>query len=147
VITILVVNGPNLGTLGGRQPEIYGVMTLSEINTHLAGRAEELGWKVECFQSNSEGAIIDFLEERAPQAHGLVLNPGSLAHNGLALRDALAALAIPVVEVHLTNIHAREEWRRRSVTAEVARGMVSGFGWRSYLLGLEALSGLMEPSR
>lgn len=145
--TILVVNGPNLGTLGRRQPELYGTMALAEINNHLAQRAGELGWDVDCFQSNSEGAIIDFLEERAPHADGLLLNPGSLAHNGLALRDALAALSIPVVEIHLTNIHAREEWRRRSVTAEVARGMVSGFGWRSYLLGLEALCGLLESPR
>ena len=145
--TVLVVNGPNLGILGRRQPEIYGAMTLDEINARLAERAAELGWQVACFQSNSEGAIIDFLEERAPDSDGLLLNPGALTHNGLALRDALAALSIPVVEVHLTNIHAREEWRRRSVTAEVARGIVSGFGWRSYLLGLEALRPLVEGSR
>lgn len=141
--TILVVHGPNLGTLGRRQPQIYGTTTLAAINESLAQRASEWGWEIAAFQSNSEGAIIDVLEERAPGVDGLIVNPGAFTHYGLALRDALGALVIPVVEVHLTNIHAREEWRRRSVTAEVSRGIISGFGWRSYLLGLEALRGIL----
>lgn len=144
--TILVLHGPNLGTLGQRQPEIYGVTTLAEINSRLAEVAGRWGWDVTAFQSNTEGALIDVIEERAPHVDGLLLNPGALTHYGLGLRDALAALSIPVVEVHLSNIHAREEWRRRSVTAEVARGMVAGFGWRSYVYGLEALRGILEES-
>jgi 3-dehydroquinate dehydratase-2 len=141
--TILVVHGPNLGSLGRRQPAIYGTTTLAQINDALAERAAEWGWEIAAYQSNSEGTIIDVLEERAPQADGLLINPGALTHYGLSLQDALAILSIPVVEVHLTNIHAREEWRRRSVTAEVATGIIAGFGWRSYLLGLEALRAIL----
>lgn len=145
--TILVLNGPNLGTLGQRQPEIYGETTLAEIDAALDQRARSWGWEVAAFQSNSEGALIDFLESRASQSDGVLINPGALTHYGLALRDALAALTIPVVEVHLSNLYAREEWRRRSVTGEVVRGVVAGFGWRSYLLGLEALHELIEGKK
>jgi len=141
--TILVVHGPNLGPLGRRQPEIYGTTSLATINESLAQRAGEWGWELATCQFNSEGAIIDAIEERAAQVGGLLINPGSFTHYSLALRDCLAALTIPVVEVHLTNIHAREEWRRKSVTAEVARGIISGFGPLSYLLGLEALHGIL----
>jgi 3-dehydroquinate dehydratase-2 len=144
VTTVLAVHGPNLGTLGRRQPEIYGGVTLQEINAALIEQAGAWGWRVETLQSNHEGQIIDFLEERGPEADGVLINPGALSHYGLSLRDALAALVIPVVEVHLTNIHARDEWRRRSVTAEVAHGIISGFAWRSYTLGLEALHSLIE---
>lgn len=144
--TILVVHGPNLGTLGRRQPEIYGHTTLAEINERLTGAARSWGWTLHCFQSNSEGSLIDGIEERAPQSAGLLINPGSYTHYGLALRDALAALQIPVVEVHLSNIHAREAWRAHSATAEVARGIVSGFGWRSYLYGLQALHDILEAA-
>ena len=119
---------------------------VAEIHSAVTEIATAWGWRVATFQSNSEGSIIDFLEERAPQADGVMMNPGSLSHYGLALRDALAALQVPIVEVHLSNIHAREEWRHRSVTAEVSRGIISGFGWRSYLLGLEALRGILEPA-
>lgn len=143
VTRILAIHGPNLASLGRRQPEIYGDVTLREIDTALARLAESWGWTIETFQSNHEGAIIDFLEERGPGADGVLINPGALTHYSLALRDALAALPIPIVEVHLSNIHAREEWRRRSVTAEVARGIISGFSWRSYTLGLEALRHLI----
>ncbi len=142
--TVLTIHGPNLGTLGNRQPEIYGGVSLDDINTSIAKVAGSWGWEVVTLQSNHEGAIIDFLEERAPRANGVLINPGALAHYGLSLRDALAALTIPVVEVHLTNIHAREEWRHRSVTAEVAHGIISGFAWRSYTLGLEALRNLIQ---
>ena len=143
----MVVHGPNLGTLGRRQPEIYGSTTLPEINQALCDRAASWGWDVSAFQANGEGAIIDAIEARTGQFDGLMINPGSYTHYGLALRDCLAALSVPIVEVHLTNIHARESWRRTSVTAEVARGIISGFGWRSYLLGLDALHDILaEPS-
>jgi 3-dehydroquinate dehydratase II len=144
---ILVVHGPNLGTLGRRQPEIYGSTTLAQINEALGERAAKWGWEVSTFQANAEGAIIDAIEAHTGQVDGIMINPGSYTHYGLALRDALAAVTVPVVEVHLTNIHAREPWRRTSVTAEVARGIISGFGWRSYLLGLDALHGIIEDSR
>lgn len=140
---VLVINGPNLGTLGRRQPEIYGAMTPDAINAEVAKRAKELGWEVSPFQSNSEGGLIDFLEAEGPTCDGVIINPGAFTHYSLALRDALAALTVPIVEVHLSNIHAREEFRRRSVTAECARGVVAGFGWRSYLLGLEALRDIL----
>lgn len=140
---VLVVHGPNLATLGRRQPEIYGTATLGDINTALGDLAASWEWELDIFHSNSEGAIVDALEERAPRADGLLINPGALTHYGLALRDALAGLTVPIVEVHLSNIHAREEWRRRSVTAEVARGLVAGFGVHSYLLGLEALHSIL----
>lgn len=144
--TILVLHGPNLAGLGHRQPEVYGRKSLPDIDAELAEHAERWGWKVAAFQSNSEGMLIDLVEQHAPSSDGILINPGALTHYGLSLRDALAALAIPVVEVHLSNIHAREEWRRRSVTGEVTRGVITGFGWRSYLLGLEALRGILEPT-
>jgi 3-dehydroquinate dehydratase II len=146
VPSVLVIHGPNLGTLGRREPALYGTTTLDEINQALADRAAGWGWEVTAFQSNTEGAIIDAIEERGGQVAGIVINPGGYTHNGLALRDALAAVTVPVVEVHLTNIHAREAWRRTSVTAEVARGIISGFGWRSYLLGLEALHDILDEA-
>jgi len=142
--SILVVHGPNLGTLGRRQPEIYGTTTLADINQTLVDAAGEWKWGVSSFQANGEGALIDGIEQRTGQFDGMMINPGSYTHYGLALRDCLAALTVPIVEVHLTNIHAREAWRRTSVTAEVARGIISGFGWRSYLLALEALRGIIE---
>jgi len=139
VTTILVLHGPNLGTLGRREPTIYGTTSLAEINTALKDLAAEWGWDIATLQSNHEGALIDALEERAHDVEGVLINPGALTHYGLALRDALAAVGVPIVEVHLSNIHAREPWRRTSLTAEVARGVVAGFGWRSYMLGLQAL--------
>jgi 3-dehydroquinate dehydratase-2 len=143
VTTILVIHGPNLSTLGRRQPEVYGTKTFAELNQAVVEHAKTWGWEASIFQSNSEGAIIDAIEERYGQVQGIMINPGAYSHYGLALRDALAASTVPVVEVHLTNIHAREAWRRTSVTAEVARGIISGFGWRSYMLGLDALHGIL----
>lgn len=141
---ILVLNGPNLGTLGRRQPEIYGSVTLADINADLADLAKEWSWELSVHQSNAEGTLIDMIEREAGGCSGVLINPGAFTHYSYALRDALAALSIPVVEVHLSNIHAREEWRQRSVTGEVARGVVTGFGWRSYRLGLLALHEILE---
>lgn len=136
---ILVVNGPNLNRLGQRDPSLYGSTTLAEIEAAVAARAAELGAEVSCFQSNHEGAIVDFLQANASRADGVILNGGALSHYGLSLRDALVDTGLPVVEVHLSNIHARERWRRHSVTAEVARGAIAGLGWRGYLYAVDYL--------
>ena len=137
---ILVINGPNLNMLGQRDPTIYESMSLADIEARIKERALELGVEVAFFQSNSEGSIIDFLQTSAPSANGIVINPGALTHYGLSLRDALVDTGLPVVEVHISNIHARERWRRRSVVAAVAAGQVSGLGWRGYVSALEFLA-------
>lgn len=140
----LIINGPNLNLLGVREPGIYGTMTLVQIQERLLEKAAVLGCELEFFQSNHEGAIIDFLQSRMDSAHGVVLNPGALAHYGIALRDCIAAMAgagIPTIEVHLSNVHAREEFRHRLVVAPVAKGVIAGLGWRGYLLALDALAG------
>jgi 3-dehydroquinate dehydratase-2 len=139
----LVINGPNLNLLGTREPGIYGSMTLVQIQQKLQEKAAALGCELEFFQSNHEGAIVDFLQSQIEDAQGVVLNPGALAHYGIALRDCVAALAglgIPTIEVHISNVHAREEFRHRLVLAPVARGVIAGMGWRGYLLALEALA-------
>ena len=138
----LVINGPNLNLLGRRSPEHYGTKSLPDIEASVAGRARELGIEVAFFQSNSEGALIDYIQCNSGDSRGIIINPGALTHYGYSLRDALADTRLPIVEVHISNIHAREGWRRRSVVAEVATGQVSGLGWRSYLLALEALTSL-----
>lgn len=136
---ILLLNGPNLNQLGRREVSIYGVKTLPEIEGLIATRARELGAEVLSFQSNNEGELVDFLQREAPQAQGIIINPGALTHYGLSLREALADTGLPVIEVHLSNIYAREEWRQKSVIAPIARGQVSGLGWRGYWAALEAL--------
>ena len=140
---ILVLHGPNLNALGRRDRHHYGVLTLEEINRRIADRAETLGVSVECFQSNHEGALVDMLQERAGSVDGVVINAGALTHYGLSLKDALTDLGVPVVEVHLSNIHAREEWRRHSVLADTALGQIAGLGWRGYTAALEALVGII----
>lgn len=138
-LRVLVVHGPNLNLLGSREPGIYGNTTLEEINARLSAAAKESGAEVACFQSNHEGALVDRIQEAPAAFDGLLINPGAYTHTSVALRDALAATALPVVEVHLSNVHAREEFRRHSFVSPVAVGVVCGFGWRSYRLGLEGL--------
>ncbi|MCS7206674.1 MAG: type II 3-dehydroquinate dehydratase [Dehalococcoidia bacterium] len=137
---ILVINGPNLNRLGARDPALYGTLTLQDIQERLQERAQELGVELLFFQSNAEGALVDFVQEHASRAQGIIINPGALTHYGYSLRDALADARLPIVEVHLSHIHAREEWRSKSVIAPIAVGQVSGLGWRGYLYALDFLS-------
>ena len=136
---LLVINGPNLNILGRRDRDVYGSMTLADIEEMARNRARELGAEVEFFQSNSEGAIIDVLQERSASVNAIVINPGALTHYGLSLREALADTGLPVVEVHISNIYARERWRHRSVVAPVAVGQISGLDWRGYVAAIEYL--------
>jgi 3-dehydroquinate dehydratase-2 len=136
---VLVLHGPNLNLLGTREPEVYGSMTLDEINAKLVELGRSLGADVKCLQSNHEGALIDALHDARTWANGVVFNPGGYTHTSVALRDAIIAIEIPVVEVHLSNVYAREEFRHTSLISAVCIGKVVGFGWKSYTLGLRAL--------
>ncbi len=136
---ILVINGPNLNLLGKRNKAIYGDKSLAELDTLLKKRGESLGVDIVSFQSNSEGALIDFIQKHSSEASGIIINPGALTHYSLSLRDALADSGLPIVEVHLSNIYAREEWRAKSVIAPIARGQISGLGWRGYIAALHTL--------
>jgi 3-dehydroquinate dehydratase-2 len=144
---ILLINGPNLNMLGHRQPEIYGTMTLQDIVDKVTKRAGELSVDIVPFQSNHEGAIVDFLQENGPEADAILINAGALTHYGLTLRDAFEAIQKPFVEVHISNVHAREEFRHHSVLADIAVAQVAGLGWRSYIAGLESLVGILQERK
>jgi 3-dehydroquinate dehydratase-2 len=140
-LKILIIHGPNLNMLSKREQALYGNKTLVEVNTLLEKQAEELGIKIVTFQSNSEGALIDFIQAQSTDADGIIINPGALTHYGLSLRDALSDTSLPVIEVHLSNIYSREEFRHRSVIAPIAKGQLTGLGWRGYVAALRILVG------
>lgn len=142
---ILVLNGPNLNMLGTREPAVYGSTTLKQIEEHLIHLGAQIGLEVVCFQSNYEGALLDQLHQAKENGyHGIILNPGAFTHYSIALRDGIASIDLPVVEVHLSNIFAREEFRKNSVTAPVTIGQISGFGAYSYDLALYAIKNYIK---
>ncbi len=143
---ILVLHGPNLNLLGDREPEIYGSMTLADIDRQLQALGEKAGVDVRCIQSNHEGVLIDTLQDARKWAAGIVFNPGGYTHTSVALRDAISAIGIPVIEVHLSNVYAREEFRHNSMISAVCKGKIVGFGWRSYILGLQGLIDLLAST-
>jgi 3-dehydroquinate dehydratase II len=142
--SVLVLHGPNLNLLGLREPGVYGTLTMDDINGKMIEMGKELGLEVRCLQSNHEGALIDALHDARTWAAGVVFNPGGYTHTSVALRDAVASIAIPVIEVHISNVHAREEFRQKSMLSPVCAGTISGLGVQSYLLGLRGLSEIIR---
>jgi len=142
--TIFVLNGPNLNMLGTREPRLYGTQTLAEIDAMLVQRAKVLKLNLDIRQSNHEGVLVDWLNEALAKASAVIINAGAYAHSSIALRDAVAALAVPVIEVHLTNIYAREHFRRQSMIAQVARGSIVGLGALGYMVALDAAAHLCK---
>ncbi|WP_378955583.1 type II 3-dehydroquinate dehydratase [Pelosinus sp. sgz500959] len=140
---ILVIHGPNLNLLGKREPNVYGKLTLNEINDKLIAKAEKLGIRLEFLQSNYEGAIVDGIQQADGRFAGIVINAAAFTHYSIAIRDALAAVSVPAIEVHLSNIYKREQFRHHSVISAVVHGQISGFGADSYLLALEAIAGII----
>ena len=136
---ILIINGPNLNMLGKRDKATYGRKTLAEIDSVVKKQGEKLDAEITSFQSNSEGALVDFIQQQSSSADGIIINPGALTHYGFSLRDALADSGLPIIEVHLSNMYAREEWRTKSVIAPIAKGQISGLGWQGYIVALQAL--------
>jgi 3-dehydroquinate dehydratase type II len=141
---VLIINGPNLNMLGKRERSVYGDISLNEINAKAVEYGKKIGIETDTFQSNHEGAIIDAIHDSMGKYDGVIINPGAYTHTSYAIRDAIAALEIPFIEVHLSNIHSREEFRKISVTAPVCRGQICGFGETSYILGLEALKNIFK---
>ena len=144
VVRILVINGPNLNTLGWRQPELYGHETLADVEAKCVAEGKQLGLEVECFQSNSEGAIVDRIQSARGVFDGIALNAGAYTHTSIAILDALLAVGIPAVEVHLSNVYQRESFRHRSYLSKAAIGVIAGFGSHSYVLALSALKQQLE---
>jgi 3-dehydroquinate dehydratase-2 len=144
---VLVLHGPNLNLLGSREPDVYGALTLDDVNARLHALATELGVELEIFQSNVEGELVTRIQEAAGVAHAILINPAAYTHTSVAIRDAILAVGLPVVEVHLSNIHRREEFRQRSLISDVAVGQIIGFGVDSYLLGLRAAVRVIANSR
>ena len=141
---VLVLHGPNLNLLGAREPQVYGRATLADIDRQLAQLARELGLRLDTFQSNSEGTLVDRIQTARGTADAIVINAGAYTHTSVAIRDALLASALPVIEVHLSNTYKRETFRHRSLIADIAVGQIVGFGADSYLLGLRAAAGWLE---
>ncbi|WP_068089570.1 type II 3-dehydroquinate dehydratase [Polycladidibacter stylochi] len=144
---ILVINGPNLNLLGLRQPEVYGSTTLAELEEHCRVHGATMGFEVDCRQSNHEGTIIDWLHETRGTSHGIILNAGAYSHTSVAIMDAIASVERPVIEVHLSNIHAREEFRHTSFVSKVAKGMICGLGTTGYMLAIDALVDMLEHEK
>ncbi|HEY8201870.1 MAG TPA: type II 3-dehydroquinate dehydratase [Actinomycetota bacterium] len=144
--TIWILNGPGLNLLGEREPAIYGTTTLDQVVEACRKRAAELGFDIEARQTNHEGELVGWLQEARLRAAGIVLNPAAFTHYSYALRDAVVSAQVPVVEVHISNIHAREEFRRHSVISPVAKGVIAGLGPHGYLLAIEALAELLGPA-
>ncbi len=145
-LQVLVLHGPNLNLTGFREPEVYGKKPLEDIDAEISDAAEKIGIEVRILQSNSEGVLIDTIQEHRRWATGIVINPGALTHYSYALRDALVSVRLPIIEVHLSNVHAREEFRRHSVIAPISLGQIVGFGGHGYVLALEALKKMEEES-
>lgn len=146
MIRCLILHGPNLNLLGTREPEVYGKTTFDDLNRRLKEFARDLGVEIRIIQSNSEGQLIDAIHDAMTWADGIVINPGAYTHYSYAIRDALAAVRLPAIEVHVSNVHAREEWRRHSVVAPVCVGQIIGLGPRGYQIALEAIKEIVEES-
>ena len=144
---ILLINGPNLNMLGKRKQDIYGDKTLSEIESATMKKTKQLGATFKAFQSNHEGELIHFLQAESPRADGIIINPGALTHYGLSLRDALEDAGLPIIEVHISDIHAREDWRNKSVIQELAKAQICGHGWQGYIEAVDMLVDILNTKK